>query len=150
MSRGEEVAGLEVRAAEYTRSKAKHSKERSDGPGKVVSGVLSAEHESGVCASVPLDRGHVDPPQKHKRKLKRHGPNLSLDDLASVFSSIAADKITIGRAEFEQTVERLDLDIGSDAVDAAFELLAESEHAGPCNRVNKKQFLDFMSVIGLL
>lgn len=150
MSRGEEVFGdegfgPETRRASCTPS-ATNSNEESDEPRKAVRRVSPGGQFSGKGIAVPVRRAKL-PEKTLKRKLKRHSPGLSTHELELVFAFIANGKVTLGRAEFEQTVERLDLDIGSDAIEAAFELLAASGHAGPCVRVTQQQFTAFMSEI---
>ena len=72
---------------------------------------------------------------------------LPPEQLAAVFDQLAGGKVTIGADEFMTMVSRLDLDVGEDMAEAAWELVAQSQHAGPCNRLNAEQFVAFVQTL---
>lgn len=102
----------------------------------------------GAQGAGPSGGGHGpaagEQPKKKRRKGARAGLELTDDELGAVFAELAGGKVTIGRAEFEGVVTRLDLDVSGDMVDAAFELLRDSGHAGACDRVDGRQFVSFL------
>ena len=69
---------------------------------------------------------------------------MSAEDAAAVFRSLAAGKVTIGVAECALAAEQLDLDIGPDMLESAWELVAESGAAGACGRLDAAQFTRFV------
>lgn len=102
---------------------------------------------SGAAPTAAEAKAEGEQLKKRRRKGPRAGLELSDDELGAVFAELAGGKVTIGRAEFEAVVTRLDLDVSGDMVDAAFELLRDSGHAGACDRVDGRQFVTFLRYV---
>jgi hypothetical protein len=87
---------------------------------------------------------------KKKKKKKGSGFALTADELKAVFGRLAGSKVTIGATEFVDMVAQLDLDVGDDMGYAAWELVAQSGHAGACNRLDQQQFVAFVQQLARL
>ena len=86
----------------------------------------------------------------NKKRKGRAALQLEPADLQAVFAHMAAGKVTIGVQEFMQVVSQLDLDVGDDMAEAAWELVQSRGSAGACNRLDQSQFVSFVQHLATL
>jgi hypothetical protein len=112
----------------------------SGGAGAPAPTSSSAGQLSGPQLGKPAPRGK-------SKKRRRAGLNASQDEIAAVFEHMAGGRQTLGLAECARCVDRLGLDIDEHMLRAAFELLADSGHAGPGGRVDCASFQAFVGAL---
>ena len=85
---------------------------------------------------------------KPKQQRRAHAAlSGSEESLQAVFKFVAQGKVTIGIEEFLAVVAKLDLDVGDDMAQAAWELVQDTDLAGPCNRLSSEQFVCFVQTL---
>lgn len=91
-------------------------------------------------------RKQQDAATSHKKKGRKRKKRLDIADadIDAVFEFIGEGKVTIGRAEIVKVINKLGLDVDEGMLDAAFEVLQDSDCAGPCNRLDRASLRRFV------
>lgn len=79
-----------------------------------------------------------------KEAERKHGLATAKSEVDAMFDFLAGDKVTVGLPEFVSVVNRLGLDIDDAMVSAAFDFIEASPYTGPCNRIDRAAFREFV------
>lgn len=95
-------------------------------------------------ATQPVHQKDAATSQKRKGRKRKKRLDIADADIDAMFDFIGEGKVTIGRPEIVSVINKLGLDVDDGMLDAAFEVLQDSDCAGPCNRLDRASLRRFV------